>query len=87
MFSTLLNRNDGVLRIQSNCFFDAWQVFGKKGRLSEGVIRELIDQLKVECSRVARSGRCVYEPEEIEVEGVKVSVGFTISGITTARIL
>jgi hypothetical protein len=87
LFAQLLSYNDGCLRMSSQVFFDTFQVYGRKGKITPQNVREFITKLQPECTRAARSGRCFHAPIEVMIGDIKVSIGYTMTGITTARIL
>lgn len=46
-----------------------------------------IPELQKKCAAAAKSGKCFHEPVEEMIGDVKVSIGFSRVGITTAKIL
>jgi hypothetical protein len=87
LFAQLLSYNDGCLRIQGQVFSDTFQVYGKKGRVTGQNVHEFITTLQPECNRAAKSGKCFHAPLEVTIGDVKVSIGYTMTGITTVRLL
>jgi hypothetical protein len=87
LIAQLLSFNDGCLRIQGSVFYDTFQVFGRKGRITAEMVHEFITKLQPECAAAAKSGKCFHKPVEVMVGEVRVEIGYTMTGITTARIL
>jgi hypothetical protein len=83
----VLNFEDGGLRFVNSCFYDCFRVYGAKRRVGSEIAAAFLRALQAECSRAARSGKAAYPEEIIVIERIRVSIGYTIGGITTARIL
>lgn len=89
LITQLLSYSDGCLRIQGQVFFNTFQVYGNRTRVQNTTLKvhEFISELQEKCAKAAKSGKCFYAPTEEMIGNVKVEIGFTIGGITTARIL
>jgi hypothetical protein len=86
MLSALLGHADGGLRIQGRFFYNTFQVFGARGRITPNTVIEFLSDLRMKCEEVARSHHCQCTVERV-IGYVKVSIGYTAGSITTAQIL
>lgn len=83
----VLNYEDGGLKLLSSVFYDSFRVYGSRKGVPAETAKRFLVGLQGRCTAIARSGRAEFPETEFVVEGIRVSVTYSILGITTARIL